>query len=552
MSILSYASSMSRVWLRVSALLTVLSLAALSQQIPPGAAAGFREIQVRNLKADVTFLASQALEGRLSLARGSEAAIEFCAAELAKAGLKPVHGQSFLQPVPLIEYRVDPAATSVTLERGGVDKTWKHGKDLWGGAPDEADITAPVVFAGYGITAPEFHYDDYAGLDVRGKIVLIFEHEPQETQPDSIFNGVGNTRHANPLLKLSNAQKHGAVGVLVAAEPNRKHPSTEDRMTRVPGGAVRMRRLAPQALADSDVRIPSLTISDAALANLLQPTGRTPAEIQSAIDRDLKPQSVPLGPGQVRMRIVLEERRRGASANVIGMIEGSDPVLKRETIVYGAHYDHDGMWDGDVRPGADDDASGTAAVLELARAFAANPTAPKRTLLFALWAAEERGLLGAYYYTQHPLRPLQTTRAVINFDMIGRNEAPTPQTDGLIHISEDTSNELALIGTNYSPTYRSTVERWNQTVGLTLTYKWDKDAALNVFQRSDQFPFAVRDIPAVWWFTGFHPDYHQTTDTPDKINWVKMEKIVRLAYLAGWDFANAAKPPNFTATPAPQ
>ncbi len=510
---------------------------------------GFRAIRVRNLKADTSFLASPALEGRRSLERGSETAIEFGAAEFEKAGLKPLDGQSFLQPVPLIEYRVDAKNTCVKVEQGGVEKTWGHGAGVWGGSPDEHALRAPVAFAGYGITAPEFRYDDYAGLDARGKIVLIFDHEPQENDPASIFNGVGNTRHANSLVKALNAQKHGAVGVLLAGEPNRMHPSTQERMARVPGGAVRARRLAPQALAESDVRIPLLAVSDQVAAELLKATGRTPSELQASIDGDLKPVSTALDGTNVEMRIVLEDRRRGNSANVLGMIEGSDPVLKHETVIFCAHYDHDGMWDGELRPGADDNASGTAAVIELARAFAANPVAPRRTVVFALWAAEERGLLGAYHYVAHPLRALATTRAVINFDMIGRNEAPSPQTDGLIQIGEDTSNELNLIGTNYSPGYRNTVERWNGIVGLNLNYKWDRDAALNVYQRSDQFPFALRDIPAVWWFTGFHPDYHQASDTVDRMNFAKMEKIVRLAYLAGWDFADSAKTPRFVATP---
>lgn len=133
--------------------------------------------------------------------------------------------------------------------------------------------------------------------------------------------------------------------------------------------------------------------------------------------------------------------------------------------------------------------------------------------------------------------------------MIGRNETPSTQTDGLISIAADTSNELNLIGTINSPDYRAAAERENQRVGLKLNYKWDDDAALNVFQRSDQFPFALHDIPAVWWFTGFHPDYHQPTDTVDRINFAKMEKIVRLAYLTGWSFADSATTPRFVARP---
>ncbi len=134
---------------------------------------------------------------------------------------------------------------------------------------------------------------------------------------------------------------------------------------------------------------------------------------------------------------------------------------------------------------------------------------------------------------------------MINFDMIGRNETPSTQTNGVIDIARDTSNELNLIGTNYTPDYRKTVERANEDVGLHLNYKWDQEASLNIFFRSDQFPFALRGIPAIWWFTGFHPDYHQPTDTADKINYPKMAKILKLAYLSAWSFGDETNPPKF-------
>lgn len=449
----------------------------------------------------------------------------------------------------MIEYKPDVRGMRLTLERGSSQQQYKYIADFIGSFPLETTVNSPVVFAGYGITAPEFGYDDYASVDARGRIVLVFDHEPQENDPKSVFNGIGNTRHANSRLKVLNAQKHGALGVLMVSEPNRKHPSSQERLARIPGIMERMTRNASQALADSETKIPLLTVSDALAATLLAPTGKKPAELQSAIDAALRPQSQSLADTRVEMRIVNAEHRRAMTANVIGMIEGSDPALKNETIIFSGHYDHDGIREGKILYGADDNGSGTVGVIELARAFAANPAKPKRSLLFAVFAAEERGLLGSYYYAAHPLRPLRETRVVINFDMIGRNEAPSTQTDGLISIAADTSNELNLIGTINSPDYRAAAERENQRVGLKLNYKWDDDAALNVFQRSDQFPFALHDIPAVWWFTGFHPDYHQPTDTVDRINFAKMEKIVRLAYLTGWSFADSATTPRFVARP---
>jgi hypothetical protein len=505
---------------------------------------GLNRIQASSMKADLTFLASDALEGRMSLQRGSDVAIEWIASEFARAGLRPLAGGTFLQKVPLIEYRVDRQESRLEVNVGGRSQTFRF-PEASGAFPEDVDVTAPVMFAGFGITAPELHYDDYAGVDARGKIVLIFDHEPQENDSKSIFNGRGNTRYAGTFVKVSNAQAHGAKGVLIVAEPNRRHPSNQERMARIAGSQQRMSRMPSQALADGALRIPMFSIGDAVAAELLAASGKKAAELHTSIDRDLKPVSMALPGTEASLHVVLSERRRGTSDNVIGMVEGSDPALKDETVIFSAHYDHDGIAANGIMHGADDNGSGTVGVVALARAFAANPIKPRRTVVFAIFAAEERGLLGSYYYVAHPLRPIETTRAVINFDMIGRNETESEQTKGLIAIAPDTSNDLNLVGTNYSPDYRAVVEKANDSVGLRLDYKWDEEPALNVFFRSDQYPFVLKDVPAIWWFTGFHPDYHQTTDMVDRINFPKMEKIVKLAYLAGFDFADAATPPRF-------
>jgi Peptidase family M28 len=535
----------------------VLLAAGVAAQAPTGAvdprmASGFDSIREQDLRGDLTFLSSEALAGRMSLQPGSEVAIEWIAGEFQKAGLEPAAEGSYFQVVPLVEYRPDIAAMRLALSRGGEVRAFTYLKDFYGGFARDVTLTAPLAFAGYGISAPELGYDDYANLDARGKIVLVFDHEPQEREPRSVFNGVGNTRHANARLKALVAQQHGALGVLVAPEPLRKHPSNIERLTRIPGFAERIRRFPAQAIAEDEVRIPLLSLDDETTRTLLASQPRTPGELQGAIDASLKPASMALPDTTVDLRIANSETRRGTSRNVIGVLGGRDPARRQDTIVYSGHYDHDGVFDGKLFPGADDNGSGTVGVVALAHAFARNAERLRRTLLFAVFAAEERGLLGSYYYAQHPLRPLETTRAVINFDMIGRNEARSPQTEGLIEIAPDTSNELNLIGTINSPEYRAVVERANRAVGLSLSYKWDEDAALNIFQRSDQFPFARHDIPAVWWFTGFHPDYHQPTDTVEKINFAKMAKIVRLAYLAGWTFAEEDGNPRFLASPRTQ
>jgi len=495
------------------------------------ASAPAQTVNPERLKADVAFLASDPLAGRRALETGADVAAQFIVAEFRKAGLRPAAGESFLQPLELLEYLMDPEATRLIVRTSAGERMLVYGRDFSGSFPHAVRLKAPVMFAGYGITAPEYGYDDYAGLDVRGKVVLIFEYEPRAHDPASPFNGTGNTIHASPRRKLLNAQEHGAAAVLVIPAPNRKRPFRPGR-----GGRV-------QALAESEARIPMFTLSEEAAAALLAASGRKPAELQAALDANLKPVRVPLA-AEVELIAASTELRRGRTFNVAGLIEGRAPALRRETVIFSAHYDHLGTRDGKVLPGADDNASGVAGLLELARMFAA-AGAPRRSLLFLAFGAEEAGLLGSYYYVAHPLRPLATTRAVINLDMIGRDERPSEQTEGLVEIAPDTSNELNLVGIHASPELFALIERENQAVGLQLNPKWDRDGVLNVLWRCDHFPFLLRGVPAVWLFNGFTPDYHTPDDTPEKINYAKMEKIVRLAWRAGRALAEQDGWPRF-------
>ncbi len=272
----------SRLVILTTLLLAVSFAAAQQSAIPPRIAPGFNTIREPDLKADLTFLASDSTQGRLSLQNGDQVAIDWIASEFAKAGLKPAFNGSYLQPVPLIEYRGDRTQGFVSLKRGGTEKKWQF-PDAFGGFPHDIDVTADVVFAGYGITAPELHYDDYSNLDAKGKIVLLFDHEPQENDPASIFNGTGNTRYATTRVKTMNAQAHGAVGVIIVAEPNRKHPSNQERVARIGGSSTRKDPIPQQALADDVVHIPVAIVSDAAAAELLANAGTSPSDLQKSM-----------------------------------------------------------------------------------------------------------------------------------------------------------------------------------------------------------------------------------------------------------------------------
>jgi Zn-dependent M28 family amino/carboxypeptidase len=560
------------------AFLSVLRVTADAQAkyIPEPLRKGYTVLDDVDLKVDLLYLASDKLGGRLSLQPGDDAAIQWVVGQFAKIGLTPaatsVSGlPSYQQKFDLIEYVPDREATSVALLRGGRETAF-HAPAAFGAYKHSVDIFAKVIFAGYGITAPELGYDDYRDIDAKGKIVFVFDHEPQEDDPQSIFNGTGNTRYATTRVKLLNAQAHGAVALVVVAEPNRKHLTNAERAARIGGSITRKTPIPLQAIADDELHIPVVTVNDAVAQELLATSKQTGKELQAGIDKDLSPRSVDLPDTALTLHLVNKSEKKGTTSNVAGLVKGSDPKLGMETIIISGHHDHDGSApcnageggideNGQPTPagadclqvwhGADDNASGTVGTVEIARAFMANKAKPSRSILFVVFASEERGLLGAYYMAQHPVRPLSTTRAMINFDMIGRDEAASPQTDGLITIPADTTNRLNLIGGLYSPDYDHVVRETNQLINLQIDDRFDHDSVLNVLFRSDQFPFLLHNIPAFWWFTGFHPDYHHITDTVEKIDIVKMRKILQLAYLSAYRFADMAEPPAFVANPKP-
>jgi hypothetical protein len=534
--------------------------------VAPSLQTGFNAIRESDLRSNLTFIAGDGLAGRMSLQPGDDAAAEWVVSEFAKAGLQPAATDasgkpSFLQPVPLIEYKPDPSATALSLSRkDGAQQQW-HAPAVTGAFRSNVDISGNLVYVGYGITAPELDYDDYANVEVRGKIVLLMEHEPQEDDPKSIFNGTGNTRYATSRVKLLNAQKHGAIAVLLMQEPNATHVPTSKRLANVLAG-VTTKRLTPiplQAIADDEVSISLMNVQPAVADELLKNSGSTAKELQTSIDRDLKSHSREIAGVELHLQTKNSSTRTATTYNVAGLLPGSDPALAAETLIVSGHHDHNGASEVeeqngqrhlDIWHGADDNGSGTVGVVELAHAFAVNPTQPKRSILFVVFASEERGLLGSYYMAQHPLRPLATTRAMVNFDMIGRDEKPSPQTDGVIDIPADTTNRLNLVGTLYSPDFLHTIQQEDKYIGLALDDRFERDTALGIFFRSDQFPFILHDVPALWFFTGFHPDYHHVSDTVDKIDFTKMTKIVRLSYLTLFAIADEKQTPKFVANPA--
>jgi hypothetical protein len=491
------------------------------------------------LRADLDHLCSPALAGRASLTPGAEAAARFIAGEMEKVGLTPAGGTGFLQPFDVVPIRVDREHTSLEVRRSGETRTFRPGSVFFPEPKQPIDLTLEVVFAGFGISAPELGYDDYAGVDVRGKAVLVFDHEPQEGDPDSTFNGTGFTLHASTWTKTQTAARHGAAAVLVVTEPVNRHRSA-------PRPAARAN--APsQALASSELRIPRVFVPREAAEALLQSSGGTAADWQIRIERTVSPASRALDGVTVRIRAANREADARTSWNVAGLLEGTDPALRDQTILVTSHYDHLGVQNGQLYPGANDNASGVAAMLETARVLAA--TRPARSVLFVSFGSEEQLMLGSYHYAAHPLRPLESTIAVLNLDMIGRNEEHTPESLGAYDVTAGRSDQLNLVGTVFSADLEAVLMKAAGPAGLALSTKFDRDSSMRALFRCDHLPFLQKGIPAVWIFGGFHPGYHEPVDTVDRLDLDKLAAAVRLTLHAVRALGEPGSPPRFTHGP---
>jgi hypothetical protein len=526
--------------------LTLVALGAAQSGDP-----GLATIRVDALKAHVFFLAAPEMGGRDSLSLEGRIAANYIASFFYRLGLKPMgEDQAYFQRFPMSQAHIDRARTRLraTITRNpGASTTRDYvlASDFTlarqGGV--DVDVTAPLVFAGYGIDAPEYGYNDYAGLDVAGKVVLVLSREPQAGEPKSRFKGTWDTYHAYPAWKPEVARRHGAAGVLIVQGP----PRRPQRVASGPTNA-RIRTDRPNhSLTSPFWDLPVFTIEARVANDLLAGSGKTVADLQRAIDQDGAPQSMPIPGVTVQMRRAVTERQTVQTHNVVGIIEGSDPKLKDEYVVVTGHFDHVGQKAPFIYHGADDNATACAAVIAIAEAFKASPTPPKRSVMFLIFEAEEDYLQGAFHYVDHPVVPLDRTVAVLNMDMIGRDEESATWNTR----ADENRNSVNLVGTLYSPDLRRLIEVENQKIGLKLDFKTDADDREGWFSRSDHFPFAIKGIPMVLFNTGEHPDYHTANDTWDRINYPKMEKIVRLVYLSARNMADGQAKPRFVTGESP-
>ena len=453
----------------------------------------------------IKYLASDKLQGRGDGSRQLDEAARYLAHHFKRFGLKPGGDNgTYLQHFMLTVGAKLGRRNSLSYEAGGTKKALTVEQDFVPFSFSEAGaFQAPVVFAGYGITAPEFHYDDYKGIDAQGKIVLVLRHEPQENDEKSVFAGKQLTTHAEIVNKAINAKNHGAVGMILANDVG-NHPGEPDSLIRF--GAL---------IGPEEMKLAALQVKGAVADEWLKPSGQTLEALRQAIDKDLSNHSFALDPSSRLALSVDVERIRKPVANVVGLLPGRDGKVAPQAIVVGAHYDHLGLGDqhslapsqiGQIHHGADDNASGTSGLLELADGLAHETPRPAHTLVFVAFAGEETGLLGSSYYTAHPAVPVAQTIAMVNLDMIGRVK----------------NNKLYVGGTGTSPGFKKLVEDADQPVGFELSY------SASGYGASDHTSFTVRGVPVLFFFSGLHSDYHKPSDTWDKIDPEAGAKTVRL------------------------
>ncbi len=481
--------------------------------------AGLTAISGQEMLSHVSFLASDEMRGRDTPSPELDSCAKYLRRYFISLGCQPLAAkQGYFQDFFLLKTRL-AGVQKLSLSIHGVQKDYAIKDDfvpIYFSASRQ--ITAPVVFAGYGITAPEYQYDDYHDIDVRGKLVMVFTEEPQEKDSTSVFNGSKATDHSKLSEKALNAIDHGAAGLIVVTNP-------VHRFRRPPNPWPSLLRTAPEeaipfTLGEKEQnKIVAVRIGKQLAEDLLSTSGTTMEQIHQRIDAELKPQSMLL-PGILATITTHLESDSFKTQNVIAFWEGSDPKLKHEIIVVGAHYDHVGArGDSVIFNGADDNASGTAGVLAVAKAFAQSPQRPKRSVLFMCFAGEEKGLFGSRFYAgSDPIFPLENTIAMINMDMIGRNDTSAVEVSGAVR----------------SPDMKQIFLQANEHVNLH--YKFGDDRRIS---GSDHASFFRQNIPFLSFFTGMHEDYHQQSDTADKIIPEKMAQVARAAFASAWLLANS-------------
>lgn len=471
------------------------------------------EITSEEVKEHISYLASDQLKGRASGSIEIKEAADYMANEFKNYGLKPIFNGKYLQEFPFVKTIELSDNNSLTFSFNGKDIMPKL-RDEYITVPFSGNKTvdAKLVFTGFGISAPDLKYDDYDGMDVKDKIVIVFRNTPEPKVPHSEFDAYSPLRK-----KASVARDKGAAGIIFV------NPYDEN--------------MATDELVEFDFDRGGSTTDFAVvdvkrnfIEDIFKSEGKNLKEVCDKIVETKQPASFELKNSSANISTNIKEIE-AISWNVGGYLEGNDPELKKEWLIIGAHFDHLGMGgegslyrgkEPQIHNGADDNASGTAGVMELAEKFASQNDKLKRSVAFFTFSGEELGLLGSNYLVNHLPFPTEEAVTMINMDMIGRLK----------------DSSLIVYGTGTSSDWKDILNKYN-TYGFKLTFNDEG------YGPSDQSSFYGAKIPVLFFFTGTHEDYHKPTDDTEKINFKGEEKVLDYVYDIAMDIDNTSERPDY-------
>ncbi|MCF7801858.1 MAG: M28 family peptidase [Candidatus Marinimicrobia bacterium] len=498
--------------------------------------AGFqaRTIAAQELRNHVAVLTSDSLEGRETPTAGMWKTAHYIARNFKNWGLTPLPGAPdffYRYPVKVKEHHAPPELDIISGNDTLALENITHFRFLPFYHDSAGAGTDSLVFVGYGIHTDSLDYDDFKDIDVTNKIALFFSGEPQDSTDCSILTGEKWSRYASGRHKREYLQKLGAAGCIEILLPD----SSESFPKQSRWVKSIANRNAVTLLPDT-MTTPFLGFlaSWTAIDSFFLQQNMNLTALRQKIDASLTPMSFPMTLNiQYSFHIT---SRIDTAVNVIAQLSGKDPHLTGEAVMLTAHMDHEGVKDSVIYRGADDNASGTAAVLAIARALAQRGPG-RRTQLIMLVSGEEKGLLGSKAYTANPIWPLDHTVAEINIDMIGRN-AP----DSIFVIGSD------MLSNDLDQAVRAAA-RWSRGMRLDFRYNTTDDPN-RFYYRSDHYNFAKNNVPSVFYFSGIHEDYHKPTDTMEKLDFGKMERVTRMIYRLTHTLNMTKKRPHLSAVDA--
>jgi Zn-dependent M28 family amino/carboxypeptidase len=500
------------------------------------------QITSSDLESYISFLASPLLKGRMNGESSLDIAANFLVSEARLNGLKPANGNSYLQPYNVTSKSMDMDKTSVQVISGPNDTvTFKDPVyQLIPTGPSDYVLDGEVVFAGYGIKSDKYKYNDFDNIKPEGKILLVMNRAPMSADGKKCkFDEPVWMSQMGFQVKLTTLLYSKAKAILIVNDPKSGFRSFDESNPGIAGylktavtlGTKKEEKPNPMMAAMPKLIFVSRSLADA----LLNGSGHSLEELQNNIDSSFKSQSFLIPGKQLKITEVSISEEKILN-NVAGYIEGSDPVLKNEVVVFSGHYDHIGITGNKVNSGADDNASGCAAILSISKAFQNLGKKPLRSVLFLWVSGEEIGLFGSQSYINNPLFPLEKTVADFNMDMIGRDKedadttSETPMTG---------PNSVYVITDNQSKELVDIANEIDKKIKLDFDYSLSgRNHPLQLFARSDHYNFVKKDIPVYCFTTGIHTDYHTPGDVIEKIDFKKMEMITRAMFEIGFTVAN--------------